>query len=70
MAKGKLSEEALDFFRKEGSKGGKLSGAARMKKLTPERRSEIAKEAVAAREKKRDTQRKAVAALLKSGKKK
>ncbi len=53
MAKAKLPAGALDFFREQGRKGGKLSGAARMEKLTPERRSEIAKKAVAAREAKR-----------------
>jgi hypothetical protein len=49
----KMSPEALDFFRKQGAKGGKLSGPARMKKLTPEQRSDIARRAVAAREAKR-----------------
>ena len=32
-----------------GRKGGKASGDARMEKLTPEKRSEIAKNAAAAR---------------------
>jgi hypothetical protein len=45
--------EAQEFFRKQGAKGGKLSAAARMEKLTPEQRSAIAKNAVAAREAKR-----------------
>jgi hypothetical protein len=45
----KLSKAALEFFRKEGIKGGNLSAAARMEKLTPEQRSEIAKKAAAAR---------------------
>jgi hypothetical protein len=49
MARGKLSAEALEFFRKAGSKGGKLGTQARMKKLTAEHRSEIAKKAAAAR---------------------
>ena len=49
MAKGKLSAEALEFFRRAGSKGGKLGAKARMEKLTPEVRSEIAKQAAAAR---------------------
>lgn len=53
MNKKTLPPEVLDFFRKEGAKGGKLSGKARMEKLTPEQRSEIAKNAVAAREAKR-----------------
>jgi hypothetical protein len=45
----KLSKAALDFFRKEGIKGGNLSAAARMEKLTPEERHAIAKKAAAAR---------------------
>jgi len=44
-----LSRAALEFFRKEGIKGGNLSAAARMEKLTPEERHEIAKKAAAAR---------------------
>lgn len=56
MAK-KLPPEVLDYFRKQGAKGGKLGGkrggAARAESLTPERRIEIAKKAVAAREAKR-----------------
>jgi len=54
----KMPAEALEFFRKQGAKGGKLSAAARMKKLTPEQRSEIARKAVAAREAKRRRQAK------------
>jgi hypothetical protein len=49
MARSKLSAEALEFFRRAGSKGGKLGTKARMAKLTPEQRSEIAKKAAAAR---------------------
>jgi hypothetical protein len=49
MAKGKLSAEALEFFRKAGKKGGKKSGAARMEKLTAEQRSELASKAATAR---------------------
>lgn len=48
MAKAKLPAGALEFFREQGRKGGKLSGAARMAKLTPEQRSGIAKKASAA----------------------
>ena len=47
--KSKLSKAALDFFREQGRKGGKKSGAARMKKLTPEQRSALAKKAAIAR---------------------
>jgi hypothetical protein len=49
----KLPAQMLEFFREQGAKGGKLSAEARMKKLTPEKRSEIARNAVAAREAKR-----------------
>ncbi|HXI90484.1 MAG TPA: hypothetical protein VNH18_29490 [Bryobacteraceae bacterium] len=52
MAK-KLPPEVLEYFRKQGAKGGKIGGKARSESLTPERRSEIAKKAVAAREAKR-----------------
>ncbi len=52
MAKDKLSAEALEYFRKQGRKGGKKSGAARMEKLTPEQRTALAKKAAAARWKK------------------
>jgi hypothetical protein len=47
------TEEQLDYFRKQGAKGGKIGGKARSESLTPERRSEIATLAVAAREAKR-----------------
>jgi hypothetical protein len=53
VAKEKMPPEVLEYFRKQGAKGGKLSGKARMEKLTPEQRSEIARNAVAAREAKR-----------------
>jgi general stress protein YciG len=43
--KSPLSEEARQYFREQGKKGGKKSGKARMEKLTPEQRSEIAKKA-------------------------
>jgi hypothetical protein len=43
-----IPDELLEFFRKHGAKGGKLSGEARMTKLTPEQRSEIARKAAAA----------------------
>jgi hypothetical protein len=41
----KLPEDVLQYFRKQGRKGGKLSAPARMEKLTPEQRSEIARNA-------------------------
>jgi hypothetical protein len=46
MARDNLSRE---FFRKQGKKGGKLSAKARIAKLTPEQRSEVARKAAAAR---------------------
>jgi hypothetical protein len=49
MARGKLSKEALEFFRKAGSKGGKKGTKARMEKLTPQQRSELAQKAAVAR---------------------
>ncbi len=49
MKKSKLPPEVRAFFVQQGKKGGKLSGAARMEKLTPEQRREVAKKAVQAR---------------------
>ena len=45
----KLSKAAREFFKQHGVKGGKLGAAARMKKLTPEQRRQIAKNAAAKR---------------------
>jgi len=47
--KRKLSAEALAFFKKEGAKGGKIGGKKRLTTITPERRSEIARDAATAR---------------------
>ncbi len=58
MAKRKLPEAALEFFREQGRRGGKKGAQARMEKLTAEQRSEIAKKAVAAREAKRKAKKK------------
>ena len=52
MAKTKLPKEVLDFFAKEGARGGKIGGKKRMEALTPEQRSELGKKAAAARLKK------------------
>jgi hypothetical protein len=49
--KGKLPPEALEFFRKQGAKGGRIGGKRRLTTLTPKRRSEIARQAAAARSK-------------------
>jgi hypothetical protein len=53
MAKQKLSQEALEFFRKEGQKGGKIGGKKRMGNLTADQRKALALKAVTAREEKR-----------------
>jgi hypothetical protein len=45
----KIPKSALDYFKREGAKGGKKSGKARMEKMTPAKRTEIAKKAAAAR---------------------
>jgi hypothetical protein len=52
MAK-KLPPEVLEFFRKQGAKGGKIGGKRSLETMTPEQRSERARKAVAAREAKR-----------------
>jgi hypothetical protein len=45
----KIPKATLEYFRKQGARGGKLSAKARMEKLTPEQRTEVAKKAAAAR---------------------
>ncbi len=40
-----LSEDAREYFRKQGRRGGKLGAKARMEKLTPEQRTEYARNA-------------------------
>jgi hypothetical protein len=47
--KSRLPPEVRAFFVQKGKEGGKLSRAARMEKLTPEQRQEIARKAVQAR---------------------
>lgn len=54
MPKSKLSAEAREFFRRAGSRGGKLGSKARMEKLTPEKRKEVARKAAAVRWKKKE----------------
>jgi hypothetical protein len=49
----KLPREVLEFFRKQGAKGGKIGGKRSLETMTPEQRSERARKAVAARESKR-----------------
>ena len=48
MAK-RLPPEVLDFFRKQGAKGGKIGGAARARNLTPEQLAEIGRKGAAKR---------------------
>lgn len=49
-----LNAEAREYFRRQGARGGKMGAKARMTKLTPAQRSAIAKNAVNARERKRN----------------
>jgi hypothetical protein len=44
-----LPREIARYFAKMGSEGGKIGGRLRAEKLSPERRREIAKKAIAAR---------------------
>jgi hypothetical protein len=52
MAK-RLPPEILEFFRKQGARGGKIGGKRSLETMTPAQRSERARRAVAAREMKR-----------------
>ena len=52
MAK-RLPPDVLEFFRKQGAKGGKIGGKRSLETMTPEQRSDRARKAVAAREAKR-----------------
>ncbi len=54
MRKQKLPPDIRAFFAKMGAQGGKIGGRARAERLTPERRREIARGAIAARWAKRD----------------
>jgi len=54
MAK-KLPAEVLEYFRKQGAKGGRIGGKRSLETMTPEKRSERARNAAAAREAKRGT---------------
>ena len=49
----KLNPEAMEYFRKQGARGGRIGAKRRMEKLTQEQRSQIARNAVAVREQKR-----------------
>jgi hypothetical protein len=45
MAKKKLPPEVLEFFRKQGARGGKIGGKRSLETMTPEERSVRAKKA-------------------------
>jgi hypothetical protein len=47
--KRKLPPEVLEYFKKQGAKGGKIGGKRRLDTIPPEKRSEIARKAAAAR---------------------
>jgi hypothetical protein len=55
VRKDRLPPEVLEFFRKQGSKGGKIGGKRSLETMTPEQRSERARKAAAAREAKKAT---------------
>ena len=57
MAKKKMPPDVLEYFRKQGAKGGKIGGNARAAKLTDEERSESAQKASQARWAKRSNQK-------------
>jgi len=53
MPRKKLPPEILEFFRRQGAKGGKKGGVVRAERMTPEERQESARKAVLARWEKR-----------------
>jgi hypothetical protein len=56
MANQTLPEDIRAFFVEMGARGGRIGGKRRLETITPERRKEIARKAVAARwERKRTT---------------
>jgi hypothetical protein len=64
MAK-RLPPDVLEYFRKQGAKGGKIGGKRSLETMTQEERAARAKNAVAAREAKRAARaRKASAATV------
>ncbi|MBM3739915.1 MAG: hypothetical protein FJW39_29495 [Acidobacteria bacterium] len=49
MAKKKIPAEVLEYFRKEGRKGGRIGGKKRAEAMTAEQRAESASNAAKAR---------------------
>jgi hypothetical protein len=49
MPRKKLPPEVLEFFKKQGAKGGKIGGTVRAANMTQEQRSEASRKAVLAR---------------------
>jgi len=49
MPRKKLPAEILEYFKKQGAKGGKIGGNLRAERMTAEQRSESARRAVQAR---------------------
>jgi hypothetical protein len=49
VRKPKLPDNIRDYFVKMGAVGGRIGGKIRAEKLSPERRKEIARNAIAAR---------------------
>jgi hypothetical protein len=45
MAKKRLPPEVLEYFRKQGARGGKIGGKRSLETMTPEERSARAKKA-------------------------
>ena len=45
MAKKRLPSDILEFFRKQGAKGGKIGGKRSLETMTPEERTARAKKA-------------------------
>lgn len=45
MAKKRLPPEVLEYFRKQGAKGGKIGGKRSLETMTPEERAARAKKA-------------------------
>jgi hypothetical protein len=48
MAKRRFPPEVVEFFRKQGAKGGKIGGKRSLKTMTPEERAARAKKGSAA----------------------